>query len=123
MKRDLTLDPAKAALLCIDLQEEHRGDPRYLVEGFDRVLSNVARLQSRARAAGVQVVHAAYIVDRTRMRPFHPVMEDGTSAFSDESDPLTALCPEIGPQRALRSWDRSGADARRRSFAGAPDRR
>ena len=32
------------------------------------------------------------------MRPFHPVMEDGTSAFSDEADPLTALCPEVGPQ-------------------------
>lgn len=98
MKRDLTLDPAKAALLCIDLQEEHRGDPRYLVAGYDAVLANVARLQGSARAAGVQVIHAAYIIDRAQMRPFHPVMADGTSAFSDESDPLTELCPEIGPQ-------------------------
>jgi nicotinamidase-related amidase len=97
MKRSLFLNPAKAALLCIDLQEEHRGDPRYLVAGFDAVLANVARLQKAARASGVAPIHAAYRVDTAAMRPFHPVMQDGTSAFSDKDDPLTALCPEIGP--------------------------
>lgn len=97
MKKPLSIDPGKAALLCIDLQEEHRGDPRLLCVGYDSVLGNVARLQQGARAAAMLLVHAAYVVDRAAMRRFHPVMADGRSYFSDKDDPLVALCPEVAP--------------------------
>jgi maleamate amidohydrolase len=95
----LSLPPGKAASLFIDLQEEHRQDPRYLVEGFDAVLANVGALQRAARAAGVPIIHAAYVVDMAAGMPgrFHPLNADGTSAFSDKASPLSALCPETGP--------------------------
>jgi maleamate amidohydrolase len=97
MRRDLAIAPAKAAALFIDLQEEHRRDPRYLVAGFDSVIANVRDLQGAARRASIPVIHAAYIVDPAARRPFHPMMADGTSAFSDKGSPLTALCSEVGP--------------------------
>ncbi|MDQ6435460.1 isochorismatase family protein [Mesorhizobium sp. LHD-90] len=99
MHKPLALDLSRTALLCIDLQEEHRRDSRYLVEGFGQVLANVARLQQAARDAGVPVLHSAYIVDSAgdAMRPLHPVMADGRSAFSNAGDPWTALCSEVAP--------------------------
>jgi len=98
VKQGLTIDRSKVALLCVDLQEEHRKDSRYLVEGFDGIIARVQRLQEAARAAGVPVFHSAYVVDPARPgRPFHPMMPDGTSAFSDVNDPLSAICPEVGP--------------------------
>jgi maleamate amidohydrolase len=99
MRRSLLVAPGKAAALFIDLQEEHRGDKRYLVAGFDAVIANVRSLQKAARTGGTAVVHAAYVVDPAvrKLRPFHPVMADGTSAFSDKDSPLSAICPEVGP--------------------------
>ena len=99
MKRPLSIDPRTTAALFVDLQEEHRQDERYLVAGFDRVIANVGRLQQRARAVGIPVFHSAYIVDpATRSeRPYHPVLPDGRSAFSDKDDPRTAVCAEVGP--------------------------
>lgn len=97
MRRPLSISPGQAAALFIDLQEEHRQDPRYLVDGYDRVLANVARLQEAARRKAIPLFHCAYIVDTGALRPFHPTMPDGTSAFSDSGDPLTAVCPEVGP--------------------------
>ncbi len=95
----MSVAPAKAAALFIDLQEEHRKDERYLVAGFESILANVRDLQKAARLAGVAVVHVAYVVDMDdrKRAPFHPVMADGTSAFSDKGNPLCAICPEIGP--------------------------
>ncbi|CAG1007950.1 MAG: isochorismatase family protein [Rhizobiaceae bacterium] len=97
MKKPLTIPRGKAAALFVDLQEEHRRDPRYLVEGYETILANAARLQEAARGLAAPVVHCAYIVDLASARPFHPVTAEGTSAFSDKDDPLTALCPETGP--------------------------
>lgn len=104
MRRDLSVPSDQAALLCIDLQEEHRLDKRYLVAGFDRIIGNVRQLQQVARVSGVTVLHAAYIVDSSaetsggeKMRRFHPVMPDGSSAFSDSRNPLSAICPEVAP--------------------------
>src|SRR5215469_13870662 len=97
MKRSLAVAPGKAAALFIDLQEEHRRDERYLVAGFEAIIANVRTLQAAARHAGISVFHAAYIADPAALRPFHPVMPDGSSAFSDKNSPLTALCPEVGP--------------------------
>lgn len=97
MRRPLMIPGGKAAALFVDLQEEHRGDQRLLVEGYEAVLANAARLQRAARVASVPVIHCAYIVDPAAARPFHPMLDDGRSAFSDKNDPLTALCPETGP--------------------------
>ncbi len=99
MRRALTIPPGKLASLSIDLQEEHRQDQRYLVAGYDAVLANAARLQQAARRAGAPVLHCTYIVDiaTNATHPFHPVMPDGTSAFSDKTSPLSAICPEVAP--------------------------
>jgi nicotinamidase-related amidase len=98
MKRSLALTRGKVAAMFIDLQEEHRHDERYLVDGYEKVLANVARLQGAARRNGVPVFHCAYIVDlEAHARPFHPVETNGKSAFSDKDDPLTAICVEVGP--------------------------
>lgn len=99
MRREIAIDSGRAAALFVDLQEEHRRDPRYLVDGFATILANVQRLQQAARAAAIPLFHSQYIVDLAGggPKPFHPVMEDGTSAFSDAADPLTALCAEIAP--------------------------
>ncbi|CAM5761382.1 hypothetical protein LMIY3S_00120 [Labrys miyagiensis] len=99
MRRLLTIPRGKLASLSIDLQEEHRQDQRYLVEDYYRVLANAARLQQAARANAALVLHCAYVVDTDAgaMRPFHPVMADGSSAFSDKSSPHSAICPEAAP--------------------------
>ena len=98
MKTSLTIDLGKTAVLCVDLQEEHRKDSRYLVEGFDEIVAQVQRLQEAARAVGVAVFHSAYVVDPAQPgRPFHPMMPHGASAFSDVNDPLSVICPEVGP--------------------------
>lgn len=99
MRQRLSILPNKAAILFVDLQEEHRQDARYLVDGFDAILSNARILQRAARDNGIAVFHAAYVVDRATQqhRPFHPVMADGSSAFSDMKSPLSAICAEVGP--------------------------
>ena len=82
MRTPLTIPPGKAALLLIDLQEEHRQDQRFLAEGFDAVLGNCVQLLEAARSARMPVFHCAYIVDPTVARPFHPVRPDGRSMYS-----------------------------------------
>ncbi|RWN66820.1 MAG: isochorismatase family protein [Mesorhizobium sp.] len=98
MKSPVSIERGTAAAVFVDLQEEHRQDRRYLVEGFAHILANVQRLQAAARANDVLLYHSAYIVDLTReARRFHPVDANGRSAFSDKDDPLTAICPEVAP--------------------------
>ena len=99
MRSRLAIDTNKTAALFIDLQEEHRQDPRYLVEDFAKILANVGTLQRAARQNAIAVIHSAYIVDAAaeNLRPFHPMMADGTSAFSDKGSPLSEICPEVGP--------------------------
>ena len=97
MKTPISIKRGTVAAVFIDLQEEHRQDKRYLVEGFGDILANVQHLQAAARANDVPLYHWAYIVDTAKARPFHPLDADGKSAFSDKSDPLTAICPEVAP--------------------------
>jgi nicotinamidase-related amidase len=98
MKSPISIKRGKVAAVFIDLQEEHRRDKRYLVEGFAGILANVQRLQAAARANGVPLYHWAYIVDLDKQdRPFHPLDADGKSAFSDKSDPATEICHEVAP--------------------------
>jgi nicotinamidase-related amidase len=111
MKKPLTIEPEKTAAFFIDLQEEHRRDSRYIVEGFDRVLVNVQRIQAAARTARIQLYHFAYIVDPTNRRVLHPMMSDGTSAFSAKDDPNTAICGEVAPLSGERTIVKGEASA------------
>jgi maleamate amidohydrolase len=111
MKKPVAVPPGKSALLCIDLQEEHRHDQRLLAVGFDGVIVNVVRLQAAARQHGVPVYHFAYIVDAAASLPHHPKLPDGRSAFSDKDDPLTAICPEVAPAEGERLIVKSEASA------------
>jgi maleamate amidohydrolase len=98
MKAPISIKRDRAAAIFIDLQEEHRKDERYLVEGYGEILANVRLLQEAARRHGVPLCHWAYVVDLdSHARPFHPVDAEGKSTFSDKSDPLTATCPEVAP--------------------------
>lgn len=112
MRSALTLPEGRRALLLIDLQEEHRRDERYLVEGYAGILANAARLLTAARAAGVPVIHAAYERDFTRapLRLHEPTADDGRPWFSALGDPMTAICPEVAPdstEPVLRKNDMS----------------
>ncbi len=98
MKTPISIRRGTVAAVFIDLQEEHRKDKRYLVEGFADILANVQRLQEAARRNFVPLYHWAYIVDLAEARPFHPLDESGKSAFSDKDDPLTAICREVAPR-------------------------
>ncbi|SED74691.1 Nicotinamidase-related amidase [Rhizobiales bacterium GAS188] len=113
MRCSVSVPSGKAAAIFIDLQEEHRRDRRYLVAGFGTLLAKVRDLQAAARAHGIHVVHAAYVVDPAaqKLRPFHPVMVDGTSAFSDKDSPLSAICLEVGPVRGEAVVIKSAASA------------
>jgi maleamate amidohydrolase len=98
MKSPISIKRGTVAAVFIDLQEEHRQDRRYLVEGFAGILASVQRLQAAARQNHVPLYHWAYIVDLDKQeRPFHPLGADGKSAFSDKSDPLTEICHEVAP--------------------------
>lgn len=114
MKARLFIPAEKAALLCIDLQEEHRQDERYLVEGFGDVLERVSRLQETARERRVPVLHAAFVVDAEEVpasRPLHPRGPDGKSAFSDRHDPRTEICAEVAPKGGEPVFFKSEASA------------
>jgi len=95
----LTLDPQHTALLLVDFQEEQRRHALYSVAGFDRVIGNARALLDAARGRKLSAVHTAYRRDFERCppRPFEPLASDGAPAFSDATDPLTAICAELAP--------------------------
>ena len=99
MRSTLTLDPQHTALLLVDFQEEQRRHALYSVAGFDRVIGHARALLEAARARRLSVVHTAYRRDFKLCppRPFEPLAEGGTPAFSDTTDPLTAICAELAP--------------------------
>jgi nicotinamidase-related amidase len=113
VRTPLTIPASSSALLCIDLQEEHRQDQRLLAVEFDRVIGNTVRLQTAARQNGIPVYHFAYIVDpgAETTLAHHPRLPDGRSAFSDKDDPLTAICPEVAPYEGERLIIKSEASA------------
>ena len=98
MKSHLKIPLDRTAALFIDLQEEHRRDPGFLAEGFDRVIANAVALQRAARAGSVRLFHYAYVVDgETDSGRFRPTKADGRPVFSDKDDPNSAICPEVAP--------------------------
>ncbi len=101
MHTPISLPLARTALLLIDLQEEHRHDQRYLVGNYDQVLARCAGLLDMARAQNLGVVHAAFVRDFSRVppRPFEPVQDDGSPAFSAPGSNLTDICPEVAPAK------------------------
>jgi len=99
MRRTLSLDPRRTAVILVDLQEEQRHDPRYPVAGFDCVLANARKILQAARNRNLLVLHSAYRrdFDAVPPRPLEPVSADGRPAFSDKDSPLTAVCAEVAP--------------------------
>jgi nicotinamidase-related amidase len=100
MRQQLSLDPKRTALILIDLQEEQRGDPYYVVPNLAEVLANARRLLEAARAHRHRVVHAAYKRDfgAVPRRAFEPATAEGKPTFSDAASPLTAICGEVAPR-------------------------
>jgi maleamate amidohydrolase len=100
MRQELTIDPRRAALVLVDLQEEQRRDPYYVVPDLDAVLANARAMLEAARARGVRVIHVAYKRDFRAVpkRPFEPVTPDGRPTFSDAASLLTAICREVAPR-------------------------
>ncbi len=113
MRQELSIDPGRAALILVDLQEEQRADPYYVVPDLDAVLRNARRLLEAARAGGVQVVHVAYKRDFAAVprRPFEPVTAEGRPTFSDGDSALTAICSELAPQAGERVIEKNDASA------------
>lgn len=113
MRAPLAISGAASALLCIDLQEEHRQDKRLLAVGYDGVIANVIRLQQAARENDIAIYHFAYVVDAAAVTTLvhHPRLPDGRSAFSDKDDPLTAICPEVAPLEGEKRFIKTEANA------------
>jgi nicotinamidase-related amidase len=113
MRAPLSLDPRRTALLLIDLQEEQRQHPLYSVAGFDHVLGNARSLLQSARHRGLRIIHAAYRRDFASCppRPFEPLADDGSPAFSDAANPLTAICNEVRPIEPERVIYKNDASA------------
>lgn len=117
MRSRLSLPLDRTAALFIDLQEEHRRDPGFLAEGFDRVIANAASLQLAARAGGVPLFHYAYVVDgKVDARGFRPTRADGRPAFSGKDDPNSVICPEVAPLPSERVAIKDRASSFRDDF-------
>jgi nicotinamidase-related amidase len=91
-------DPAKAAVLLVDLQQE-QGPAGLGVEDFTTVLANAARIIAAGRAAGSPVVHTRYVRDLSTLplRPFEPVTADGRPTFSAAGTAGVEICAEVTP--------------------------
>ena len=113
MRQELSIDPNRAALILVDLQEEQRRDPHYVVPDLDAVLGKARSLLTAARTQGVRVVHVAYKRDFKAMpkRPFEPVTADGRPTFSDADSPLTAICREVSPRDGETVIEKNDASA------------
>ena len=111
MHRPLSFSGTRAALVLVDLQEEHRKDERFLVSGYDAVLAGAARLIKAARGADWPILHAAYVRDFSvsAARPFEPVQPGGAPYFSAPGD-WTEICSEVAPlsgERVIHKNDAS----------------
>jgi nicotinamidase-related amidase len=113
MRTTLALDPRHTALLLIDFQEEQRQHAHYSVAGFGRVIGNAKALLQAARVRRLPVVHTAYRRDFKLCppRPFEPLADDGSPAFSRATDPLTAICGELEPIGGEAVIDKNDASA------------
>jgi nicotinamidase-related amidase len=100
MRRLLSIDPRRTALILIDLQEEQRRVPHYAVENFEAVLANARKLLQAARANAVMAIYTAYRRDFQAVppRPLEPLSPEGGPAFSDKNSPLIAICHEVEPR-------------------------
>lgn len=100
MRRTLSLDPRRTALVLVDLQEEQRRDSGFSVQGLDAILANAMLLLALARQRRLLIVHAAYRrdFDNVPKRPLEYVTAEGRPAFSDKDSALIAICAEVGPR-------------------------
>lgn len=113
MRQELSIDARRAALVLVDLQEEQRQDPYYVVPDLDAVLGNARALLEAARAHGMRVVHVAYKRDFAAVpkRPFEPVTAEGRPTFSDANSLLVAICREVAPRAGETVIEKNDASA------------
>ena len=113
MHKPVALDLKTTALLLIDFQEEQRADAYYRVAGFDAVIGNAQRLLHGARERQLPIYHAAYKRDYAACppRPFEPVSSEGRPLFSESSNPLTEICPELAPLEGEPRFIKNDASA------------
>lgn len=109
-RRPLSIDPARTAVLVVDLQEEQHG-PDFSVAGFADVLANAARVIAAARGGGIRVLHARYVRDFSALpvQPFEPLGADGGPAFSAAGSQGIAICPEVAPASGEAVFDKQAA--------------
>lgn len=100
MHQPLKVVASRAALLLVDLQEEHRRDQRFLAADYETALGNARKLLIAARASRIAIFHARYVRDFEIVppRPFEIVGPQGEPHFSDPASGLTAICPEVAPR-------------------------
>ena len=135
MKRPFAVVPAKAALLCIDLQEEHRQDQRLLAVGFDGVLANVALLQQAAQTGTDKWTQFFFLFRHTldnmlegcrligfdwRYRYRNAVA--ARPALADVTVPATARFVQALGDAEFLATDTEPAGPRRTQFSDAVDR-
>lgn len=112
MKAPLAIGRGKVAAVFVDLQEEHRQDRRYLVEGYAALLDKVRAIQAAARRNDAALYHFAYVVDpQDPADTFHPKLADGTAAFSNKGHPWTEICREVAPINGERLIVKTEASA------------
>ncbi len=93
------MNPAKSALLAIDLQNEYRPGAAWPVVGYDAVLANAARLIAAARAAGMPVhPRPAWVKPEERKgyaRQEEILTEEFRSAVAGSTG--ADICAEVAP--------------------------
>ncbi|MGV6875232.1 cysteine hydrolase family protein [Pseudochelatococcus sp. B33] len=92
-------DPAKTALLVIDLQNEYRADGTYPVEGFAEILANTMLLMEAARRIGMPVWHIQAAVEEQE-KPAYPLLHcmispEFSSAVAGSR--AAEICDEVAP--------------------------
>jgi nicotinamidase-related amidase len=91
----------RSAVLSIDLQNEYCSMGAYPVEGYERILANVAALLAAARAAGVPVIHVQAWVEQNE-RQQYPLLD---ASLTEELRSAVAgsfgadICTEVAPVR------------------------
>jgi maleamate amidohydrolase len=99
MRKLLSIESSKIAVLFVDFQEEQRVDPTIQPENLDAVIGKARQLLAVAREREIPIFHAGYVRDFAIRppRPFELRSAEGGASFSDKANPLVAFCKEVAP--------------------------
>lgn len=92
----MILDPARTALILIDLQDNSREASAWPVEGYSKVVHNAGRLLAAARGSGIAPCHVALNYDPSAYDRGPAEMRAAPPAdMSDMADPIS---DEVAPE-------------------------